>query len=164
MTDQRINRLNLYAAGIMNIQIARHPLKVLCTVVYNKTERDIYGDLERFPEGDFTKKFAILQNDKNLQYVPDTLEDLRVEDEETPYWYVIMTISKLRRALKAGDFIEVSTKNFKSLYPALAISCLPGVDKISFEITDVRPVNSRLQSVIVCVCHPTKETFNLYPE
>lgn len=138
---ERINRIDKYACGMLDLQMARHPLSCEVIVIFNDVMRDHYQDAVGV-ESSRVKKIALVRKNTDMNYVQE-IGDVLLEDnlQELP-WIVSMTKTGLPRIPKMDDQIAI--------------------DGIKYTISMVKPVNRNIPSIVELLIYPERTSQEEY--
>lgn len=136
MEDSRVKQISNFTSGLVDIQIARHPLRSQVVIIFNETVYDIYKDATT-EEVSRVNKYAIVERDKDRFYIQDWLgEEFLDDDLDKVPWLLTFTTTSLVRIPKHDDVIVI--------------------EGVKFTVARVKPINSRIKSVITVLVYPER--------
>lgn len=136
-------QLNMFAAGMADLQMSRNPLAQEVILIFNESGRDHYQDAI-LTETARVKKLALVKKDADMNYVQQ-IGDLLLEDVDAIPWVVSVTITNLPRTPRLDDQILI--------------------DGLRYTISLVKPANRSVDSILLLSVYPDRtdeEELNIF--
>ena len=127
-------QLNMFAAGMADLQMSRNPLAQEVVLIFNESGRDHYQDAI-LTETARVKKLAVIKKDADMNYVQQ-IGDLLLEDVDAIPWVVSVTVTDLPRIPRLDDQILI--------------------EGLRYTISLVKPANRAIDSILLLSIYPDR--------